>query len=165
MLDEDDILNEMRKSPVVNLPDKAAGASELQGSPEVTKTKCPTIDPMARDVRHHSNLVLISRREKTTEIMHVTTPWAFKLVSREGHTRLTHKLIGNEFLVRTLTIVDNYVNANFLQSESFFRIKDEWLSPGNNFWCSFSPLQVTAELSVSTSQILPTGKESSQHGC
>lgn len=93
MLDEDDILNEMRKSPVVNLPDKTAVASQLQGSPEVTKAKCPTVDPMARDVRHHSNLVLISRREKTTEIMHVTTPWAFKLVSREGHTRLTHKLI------------------------------------------------------------------------
>lgn len=47
MLDEDEILNEMRKSPVVNLPDKTAGASQLQGSPEVTKTKCPTVDPMS----------------------------------------------------------------------------------------------------------------------
>nr|BAB25711.1 unnamed protein product [Mus musculus] len=47
MLDEDDILSEMQKSPVVNLPDKTTGASQLQGSPEITKTKCPTIDPMS----------------------------------------------------------------------------------------------------------------------
>jgi hypothetical protein len=51
MLDEDDILSEMQKSPVVNLPDKTTGASQLQGSPEITKTKCPTIDPMVRIVR------------------------------------------------------------------------------------------------------------------
>ncbi|XP_031238327.1 aprataxin and PNK-like factor isoform X1 [Mastomys coucha] len=47
MLDEDDILSEMQKSPVVNLPDKTTGASQLQGSPEITKAKCPTIDPMS----------------------------------------------------------------------------------------------------------------------
>lgn len=47
MLDEDDILSEMQKSSVVNLPDKTTGASQLQGSPDITKTKCPTIDPMS----------------------------------------------------------------------------------------------------------------------
>ncbi|XP_052030215.1 aprataxin and PNK-like factor isoform X2 [Apodemus sylvaticus] len=45
MLDEDEILSEMQKSPVVNLPDETTGASQLQGSPEITKTKCPTINP------------------------------------------------------------------------------------------------------------------------
>ncbi|XP_028617536.1 aprataxin and PNK-like factor isoform X2 [Grammomys surdaster] len=47
MLDEGDILSEMQKSPVVDLPDKTTGASQLQGSPGITKTNCPTIDPMS----------------------------------------------------------------------------------------------------------------------
>ncbi|XP_060239683.1 aprataxin and PNK-like factor isoform X1 [Meriones unguiculatus] len=44
-LDEDDVLSEMHKSPVIDLPDKTAGASQLQGSPEITKTKCSATDP------------------------------------------------------------------------------------------------------------------------
>lgn len=37
ILDEDDVLSEMQKSPVIKLPDETAGASRLQGSPELTE--------------------------------------------------------------------------------------------------------------------------------
>ncbi|XP_021562771.1 aprataxin and PNK-like factor [Carlito syrichta] len=36
MLDEDDILNETPKSPVINLPDETTGASQLERSTEIT---------------------------------------------------------------------------------------------------------------------------------
>lgn len=79
---------------------------------------------------------------------------------------MTLKPIDNEFLVRTLTIVDSYVNDDFLQSKPFFRLtKDGRVPFGNNLWCSLSPLQATAALSVSTRHILPRGKESSLLGC
>lgn len=37
ILDEDNVLSEMQKSPVIKLPDETAGASRLQGSPELTE--------------------------------------------------------------------------------------------------------------------------------
>ncbi|ERE66793.1 aprataxin and PNK-like factor isoform 2 [Cricetulus griseus] len=46
IFDEDDVLSEMQKSPVINLPDKTTGTSQLQGSPEITKAKCTAIEPM-----------------------------------------------------------------------------------------------------------------------
>ncbi|XP_040594215.1 aprataxin and PNK-like factor isoform X1 [Mesocricetus auratus] len=47
ILDEDDVLSEMQKSPVINLPDKTTGTSQLQGSPEITKGRCTAIEPMS----------------------------------------------------------------------------------------------------------------------
>ncbi|KAL6086117.1 hypothetical protein STEG23_002154 [Scotinomys teguina] len=51
LLDEDDVLSEMQKSPVINVPDETAGASQLQGGPELTE--CPAVetveDPPAQD--------------------------------------------------------------------------------------------------------------------
>lgn len=58
IFDEDDVLSEMQKSPVINLPDKTTGTSQLQGSPEITKAKCTAIEPMSSagacgDIREH----------------------------------------------------------------------------------------------------------------
>nr|XP_007968590.2 aprataxin and PNK-like factor isoform X2 [Chlorocebus sabaeus] len=39
MLDEDNILNETPKSPVINLPHETTGASQLEGSTEIAKTQ------------------------------------------------------------------------------------------------------------------------------
>ncbi|KAM4867171.1 aprataxin and PNK-like factor isoform 2-T3 [Thomomys bottae] len=42
--DEDDILNEIPKSPVINLPDKTTGTSQLERSPEITKSQMSAMD-------------------------------------------------------------------------------------------------------------------------
>ncbi|KAL2774012.1 aprataxin and PNK-like factor [Daubentonia madagascariensis] len=44
MLDENDILNETPKSPVIHLPDETTGASQLERSTEITKTQTTTRD-------------------------------------------------------------------------------------------------------------------------
>ncbi|CAO2605783.1 Aprataxin and PNK-like factor [Lemmus lemmus] len=44
-LDEEDVLSDMQKSPVINPPDKTAGASQPQGSPGIPKTKCTALEP------------------------------------------------------------------------------------------------------------------------
>lgn len=47
-LDEEDVLSDVQQSPVINPPDKTAGASQPQGSPGIPKTKCTTaLEPMS----------------------------------------------------------------------------------------------------------------------
>lgn len=46
-LDEEDVLSDLQKSPVINPPDKTAGASQPQGSPGIPKTKCTALEPMS----------------------------------------------------------------------------------------------------------------------
>ncbi|KAL6094126.1 hypothetical protein STEG23_038014 [Scotinomys teguina] len=45
LLDEDDVLSETQKSPVINVPDETAGASQLQGGPELTE--CPAVETVS----------------------------------------------------------------------------------------------------------------------
>ncbi|XP_005385721.1 PREDICTED: aprataxin and PNK-like factor isoform X2 [Chinchilla lanigera] len=47
MLDEDDILNEAPKSPVINLPDKKSGASHLERTTEITETQTTTTSSLS----------------------------------------------------------------------------------------------------------------------
>ncbi|XP_069860592.1 aprataxin and PNK-like factor isoform X1 [Dipodomys merriami] len=42
--DENDILNEIPKSPVINLPNKTTGTSQLESSPEITKSQTSTVN-------------------------------------------------------------------------------------------------------------------------
>ncbi|XP_075839690.1 aprataxin and PNK-like factor isoform X1 [Microtus pennsylvanicus] len=44
-LDEEDVLSDTQEPPVINPPDKTAGASQLQGSPGLPKTKCTALEP------------------------------------------------------------------------------------------------------------------------
>ncbi|XP_048208602.1 aprataxin and PNK-like factor isoform X2 [Perognathus longimembris pacificus] len=44
--DEDDMLNEIPKSPVINLPEKTTGTSQLERSPEITKSQTSTINSL-----------------------------------------------------------------------------------------------------------------------
>ncbi|XP_036038134.1 aprataxin and PNK-like factor isoform X2 [Onychomys torridus] len=50
ILDEDDVLSEMQKSPVINLPDETAGASRLQGSPKLTE--CAAVKTLSSSGAH-----------------------------------------------------------------------------------------------------------------
>lgn len=51
-LDEEDVLSNVQKSPVINPPDKTADTSQPQGSPGIPKTKCTTaLEPMVRNLR------------------------------------------------------------------------------------------------------------------
>ncbi|XP_062934926.1 aprataxin and PNK-like factor isoform X1 [Cynocephalus volans] len=47
MFDEDNILNETPKSPVINLPDETTGASQLERSTEITKIQTTTTNSVS----------------------------------------------------------------------------------------------------------------------
>ncbi|XP_021118175.1 aprataxin and PNK-like factor isoform X3 [Heterocephalus glaber] len=49
MLDEDDILNEVPKSPVINLPDKTARTSHLERTTEITETQTTSTSSVVRN--------------------------------------------------------------------------------------------------------------------
>lgn len=53
MLDEDNILNETPKSPVINLPHETTGASQLEGSTEIAKTQMTPTNSVVRNLRSH----------------------------------------------------------------------------------------------------------------
>lgn len=53
MLDDDDIPNEAPKSPVIDLPDRKAGASHLKTTTEITATQATTTSSLVRNVRSH----------------------------------------------------------------------------------------------------------------
>lgn len=74
-LDEEDVLSDVQKSPVINLPDKTAGASQPQGSPGLPKTKCTALEPAVRNLSSPFLTWSLSHG-KTADIVHILTPAA-----------------------------------------------------------------------------------------
>lgn len=60
MLDEDNILNETPKSPVINLPHETTGASQLEGSTEIAKTQMTPTNSVVRNLRSHPFIICSS---------------------------------------------------------------------------------------------------------
>lgn len=68
-------MSDLQKSPVINPPDKTAGASQPQESPGIPKTKCTALEPMVRNLRS-TFLTWSLSHGKTAEIIHILTPVA-----------------------------------------------------------------------------------------